>query len=257
MNNGLLEFPRGAHVAAPYRHLDAYGLATMPGDVTRFSAAHMRADAGDALPGVWRPVQCDHVGVPSVDQGCLVLKSDSVLGALWTKCAVEVDCILEFSPKVPGDDLALEFLAGVFLSVGAAGFGAAVRKSSGSTQDVLWGAVPRTLMISMLTGFTLDPTDPSLSIITSLVPTSGELLAPALPLLLRVKRQSVGMSSTVGVYVSTDGLDWMQVTSSTGVDLTTPTNIGILTAGSATGGITATARLTGVKFLNPATPFPS
>ena len=177
------------------------------------------------------------------------------MGAIWMRCAVEVDVVLEILPELPGDDPGIMFMAGGFIAVGAEGYGAMLYKHETSTVDLTWEGGARTLMIPMQTAFAIDPTDAALPVTPRAVPTSTDLLAPrSSPLLVRLKRKNTGVATSVmQAFISPDGYSWQRLVNETGVDVTTPADVGVLVYGTATTPFTARVRLAGVKFLDPTT----
>lgn len=241
----------------PYRLLDAYGLPAAPGDVSRFTAANIRADAGAALPGAWRPVSADNEAIVSVDRGCLVVSgTPSASVAACTLRDLEVDAVFELSPGV--DQLsAMDYqISGVFVGVAGAAYGAAVMEISGIHADVIDNTGPTTIekVAPIVRGFSLDLTDPGLPVVPDDANSSSpaQIVVPkTAPVLVRVRRTVAFGSSTLTAHVSLDrGYTWFSVTSATVADDTTPAVVGVV--GAAGASLSPRVRVFGVKYLPPA-----
>jgi hypothetical protein len=253
----LPPFPIKNILKPRYRFLDTVGLPVLPGDCPLFTANNKRADAGDALAAIWRPVSADNEAVVSVDRGCLVVSgAPGVSVAAHTLRGLEVDAIFEISPGVDQMGAADYQISGAFVGVAGAACGAAIMEISGIHADVIDDTGPTTVekVAPIVRGFSLDLTDPGLPVVPDDVGSSSlaQIVVPkTAPVLVRVRRTVAFGSSTLAALVSLDrGYTWFPVTAAVVADDTTPAVVGII--GVAGMALSPRVRVFGVKYLPPA-----
>lgn len=239
----------------PYRLLDTYGLPAAPGDVSRFSAAHYRADAGAALPGTWRPATTTNQASLDVDRGSLRLKVPQSSTANRAGVAHlqipggDFDLALEMSIHQYSswvDDTGNTFGGGVFIDQDGDGRG--VGLYCGTVE------VPGTPPVEYYQRFDTDT-----SIANFPITPAGNLVLPASRLdsfLVRVKC----LSGTVRLYASRGVSTWQEFGVQTFANPADPVTLGVFgwsvmdsppTPSTAADYLKVLVH--GIKFLNPQT----
>lgn len=256
----LPPFPIQNVVRHPYRFLDTYGVPAVPGDVSRFSAAHYRADAGDALLGVWRPINATNDATLTVERGCLVVSHAPLAGPSTSGAAVayqiqgNFDVILTLLVEPPiqfpsGDDES--FWVGAFLGIGTVARGYCVA----CVDSDVAGDTASNQFDTLVTTFPLNPTLAALSF----APDAGVRVTPwhsQQPLFVRLKR----LDGSIRAYFSPDGFTWRESNSgsnrATGLSAVNPAIIGVIVNSQmATPAGVIKAVVPELKFLDPTTPF--
>ena len=218
----LPPFPIQNIARQSYRFLDTYGLPAMPGDVNRFAAPHIRADAGAAVPGVWRPATTTNQAAIDTTRGNLRLKvpqsaTGNLAGVVHTQIpGGDFDLVVEISVhQFNGwmDNAANTFGCGVF--VDQAGDGRGLGLYCDTAEGVGTPPVEYFQQFDTDTSIANHPVTPSGNLV---------LLASRLdPFLIRVKC----LSGTVQVYVSRGGDAWQYFSSQTFAAPADPVTLGL------------------------------
>lgn len=257
----LPPFPTFPRAASQFRFLDTYDVPPRLGDVVTFKARDIRGDAGNALPGVWRPINGTYDAVVGIERGCLSVSYDAIAGpdtkgaAAHMQVNGDFDAIIVLLVQPPlqfpsGNDEI--WSAGVFAGIGSSSRGFAV--ACLDSDAPLPSSVANEAEVAVAP-ISINPTLAALTV----APSTGTPLVAwrsGHPLFVRVKRRA----GSLRAYFSADGFTWREDNAGgsrmSGASAVNPGYIGIIVnaqMGTPAGSIKALVPT--IKFLDPTTDF--